>query len=60
MKNGYYVLEIVMVGALVVNSEVLGPYSDIDVVYEIRKESIKNNKKVFIYDAYKEQLIAKG
>lgn len=60
MKNGYYVLEIVMAGALVVNSEVLGPYSDIDVVYEICNESIKNNKKVFVYDAYKKQLIAKG
>lgn len=60
MENGYYVLEIVMAGALVVNSEVLGPYSDIDVVYEIYKESIKNNKKVFVYDAYKKQLIAKG
>lgn len=60
MKKGYYVLEITMVGALVVNSKVLGPYSDIDVVYEIYKELTKNNKKVFVYDAYKEQLIAKG
>lgn len=60
MKNGYYVLEIVMVGALVVNSKVLGPYSDIDVVYEICNESIRNNKKVFVYDAYKKQLIMKG
>lgn len=60
MKNGYYVLEVVMVGALVVNSKVLGPYSDIDIVYEICRESIKNGKKVFVYDAYKEQLIAKG
>lgn len=49
-----------MVGALVVNSKVLGLYSDIDIVYEICRESIKNNKKVFVYDAYKEQLIAKG
>lgn len=60
MKKGYYVLEITMVGALVVNSKVLGPYSDIDIAYEICKESIRNNKKVFVYDAYKEQLIAKG
>ena len=60
MKNSYYILEITMNGALVVNSEVLGPYSDIDVVYEICRESIRNNKKVFVYDTYKEQLIAKG
>ena len=60
MKKDYYVLEVTMIGALAINSKVLGPYSDIDIVYEICKESIRNNKKVFVYDAYKEQLIAKG